>query len=49
MKIKLIYLIILSKNIKEEKYKKKDPIYFYFDTDNKTYRYTCENKNYKIN
>jgi len=26
------------------KYKKREPIYFYFDLDNITYRYTCENK-----
>ena len=29
---------------KRGKYKKREPLYFYFDIDGKTYRYTCENK-----
>lgn len=34
-----------KKEHKRGKYKKREPLYFYFDIDNKTYRYTCENKN----
>ena len=33
------------KSYKRGKYRKLDPIYFYYDINSKTYRYTCINKN----
>ncbi len=31
---------------KRGNYKKREPLYFYIDINGKTYRYTCENKNF---
>ena len=37
-----------SKNNKEKKhYKKRDPLYYYYNIGGHNYKYTCENKDYK--
>ena len=39
-----------QKNIKTKKtYKKRDPLYYYYIISGNTYKYTCENKQYKNN